>query len=119
MNEQEFKAKLEEVAGDEFSMRIENNEMIITPAEAGVALLAAISQLNSQEDEAWQELDRLAGIIEELREDNANLRDVLETLHPMMVEFGQDEIADRLMRIAYPVAGVMDDGTVVKFEDPQ
>lgn len=110
----DIEKKLEEVAGESFTMRIENNEMIITPAEAGVALLAAVSAMNDDDSEGWKEADRLSMVIEELRTENAEFRDLFETLHPMLIDFGASETAKRLMRLVYPVYGTTEDGTTVR-----
>ena len=117
MTTENIQEQLEKVADAPFSMRIENNEMIITPAEAGVSLLAAISQMHVDEDEALLDIGILETTIEQLRDANAELRDLFEYIHPTLVELGQDALADKLMNILYPVSGVMDDGTVVEFGD--
>jgi len=107
--------QLENVAGAPFEMRIEDNEMIIAPAEAGIALLAAVSQMNTDNSEGWTEAERLGLVVEQLRDDNAELRDLCETIHATLVELGQDDLAERVLRAVFPVSGVMDDGTVVPF----
>lgn len=111
--------KLEEVAGESFTMRIENNEMIITPAEAGVALLAAVSQMNEDDSEGWAEAERLGMVIEDLRTENAEFRDLFEAIHPMLIDFGATEAANRLMRLVYPVYGTTEDGTTIRIGEDE
>ena len=94
---------VEEAAGQPFDVAIVDGVMHITPGEAGIALFAAITQQQSREDEAWAAVEELAKKLDEVRDENAALRDLFEDLHPMLVEFGQVDLADRLMQTLYPV----------------
>jgi hypothetical protein len=106
---------IEEVAGQPVGYTIENNVMLISPAEAGIVLLGAVASFHQQNEEGWQEADRLASLIEQLRDDNAFLRSLLEDVRATLIELGQDKLAERIMDAAYPVSGVYDDGTEVRF----
>lgn len=100
---------VEAVAGQAFDVRIEDGVMLLSPAEAGVALFAGISQQQAREDEAWKVVEELARKLDEVRDENAVLRDLFEDLHPMLVEFGQNELADRLMQTLYPVTFIREE----------
>jgi len=102
-------SQVEAAAGQPFEVEIVEGVMHITPGEAGIALFAAISQQQAREDEAWAVVEELAKKLDEVRDENAVLRDLFEDLHPMLVEFGQNELADRLMQTLYPVTFIRDE----------
>lgn len=102
---------IEGAAGQPFHVNIVDNVMHIAPAEAGIAIFAALTKGNESEEAAWQEADQLAKALEQARDDNARLRDLFESVHPTLVELGQTELADLLMREVYPIYGVDADGT--------
>ncbi len=95
-----------EAAGMEFDVRIEDGVMLISPSEAGIMLFAFVSGKQEDEAGAWAEVDRMSKVVEEVRDENAVLRDLFEDLHPMLVDFGQKELADRMMEILYPIRGL-------------
>lgn len=101
--------KVVTLAGQPFDVRIEDGIMLISPSEAGVMLFASVAQQQKSEEEAWTAVDEIAKKLDEVRDENAMIRDLFEDLHPMLVEFGQSELADRLMEILYPIR-VIDGG---------
>lgn len=101
--------RVADVAGQPFDVRIEDGIMLISPAEAGIALFAGVSQQQEREDEAWKVVEELAQKLDAVRDENAMIRDLFEDLHPMLVEFGQTELADRLMQTLYPVTFIREE----------
>jgi hypothetical protein len=100
---------VDRIAGQQLDVRIEDGVMLITPADAGIALFAGVSQQQAREDEAWKVVEELAKKLDEVRDENAEIRDLFEDLHPMLVEFGQTELADRLMQTLYPVTFIREE----------
>lgn len=98
--------KVQEAAGVEFDARIEDNIMLISPAEAGIVLFATVAKSQEEEDKAWSEVDRISTALEEARISNAELRDLFEDVYPVLVELGQDELAAKMMEVFYPIRGI-------------
>jgi hypothetical protein len=97
---------MEEVAdgiGQPFDVRIEDNVMLISPAEAGIALFGMFAGRAEQEDQAWAEVEALAVRLEAVRDENAMFRDLFEEVHPVIMSFGYEDLANRLMGAMYPV----------------
>lgn len=115
-DEQNMLENIAEYTGEPFSVNIVDNTMQIRPAEAGIAIFAALTRQDEREQAAWEEADRIARTLEEVREDNARLRDLFEMVHPVLVELGQEELAEELLRTVYPVYGVNADGSTVKVD---
>ena len=68
-----------DLIGTDFAVDIEDNVMRINPAEAGIALFAYIAQVGDAVDSAWESVDVQIAKIEELRADNALLREALDS----------------------------------------
>lgn len=109
---------LEEVSaeiGIDASFLIEDGRFIIAPSDAGIMILGALSMAQAREDEAWDEVDKLSTRLEEERERVGDLMDLLESTVDTLRECGATELADRIIDAAYPVSGIRDDGTIVRF----
>ena len=95
-----------EEVGQTFDVRIEDNVMLITPAEAGVAMFGVFETRAAQEDAAWAEVDRISTVLEQVRDDNAALRDLFEEVHATVLSFGFEDLATRMLQVAYPIRQV-------------
>jgi hypothetical protein len=104
----------EELAGASFNARIENGVFMIEPAEAAIALLAAVTQHNDQNQAAWDAVDEMAARVEELREDNARLREALDGCVEWLHHAGYENAAAEVLQLLWPVRGVLEDGTEVE-----
>lgn len=98
------------------SVSIRDGEFIINPAEAGIALMAAVSQQNEAESRAWEAAEELARELERLRQENARFRNELEPLVILLEELGYEDRSRQIERALWPVVGVLEDGTEVAFE---
>lgn len=104
----------EELAGQAFGATIEDNTFMIRPAEAGIALLAAITQHNEHVKAAWDAADEMADALETLRADNALLREALDSCVEWLRHAGYDKAAEEVLAVLWPVRGVFADGTEVE-----
>ena len=116
MSDNEFVNSIAEEIQHDFNMRIEDNKFIMEPAEAGIALLAAMSQRNDAETRAWEAADELTRVMEKLRTENAKFRTLLESLSILLESLGYEDRANDIERTLWPVIGVLEDGTEVAFE---
>lgn len=107
---------IEETIEQPFNMEVRDGEFVITPAEAGIAMLAALSQRNDAETLAWETTEELAKELEKYRQENARYREALEPLVILLEELGFEERAHQIERALWPVIGVLEDGTEVAFE---
>jgi hypothetical protein len=89
---------------------------IVEPAEAGIAMLAAMAAQNDAETRAWEASDELARQLEKTKQENARYRELLEGLSILLTELGYESRADEVEHALWPVTGVLDDGTEVEFE---
>ena len=110
---------LQEIAeniGSDFTAYIEDGVFRITPPEAGIAIFAALSGHAEQLQDAWDATDELVLKLEEVREEAAKLRDYLESLQLYLDAMGCDEKVSEIDHLLWPVVGVLEDGTQVKFQ---
>jgi len=105
-----------ETIEQEFNARIQDGMFIVEPAEAGIAMLAAMAARNEAETRAWEASDELARQLEKTKQENARYREILEGLSILLTELGYESRADEVERALWPVVGVLDDGTEVEFE---
>lgn len=105
----------ETIGTDAFDAKIEDGKMVITPADAGIQIFAAIAMAEEQIEKAEVEVLAAREIIDNLRQDNSHLRDLLERTYSVLIESGQTELADEVIEAAYPLVGVQEDGTEVEF----
>jgi hypothetical protein len=108
--------QIAEAIDHEFSASIEDGVFKITPAEAGIAMFAALTTANDAEARAWEAADALAKQHDKLRTENAKYRAVLESLVVLLDELGFEDRSNEIERALWPVVGVLDDGTEVEFE---
>ena len=101
---------------ENFAVRIEDGSMVITPSDAGVALFGHVSQAETTISDLQDLLGKMQEDYEEVRDDNAFLRDLLEeTVETIEGTF--PELASRLLLVAYPIKGIEVDGEEVKFSE--
>ena len=99
----------------DFDAIIEDGKMIINPSDAGVQLFAYIAMAEDQIEKAEMETETAQEIIENLRQENAELRDLLESTTDKLFEYNEDTLAEDIIRKLYPVTGTFEDGTEVEF----
>jgi hypothetical protein len=108
--------EIAETVGHDLNIRIQDGEFIVTPAEAGIAMLAAMSEQAGAEDRIWSQVDALSKQAEKLRVENAKYRDLLESLTILLEQLGYDDRAHDIERALWPVVGVLEDGTEISYE---
>ena len=108
--------EIAETIGSDFTAYIEDGVFRITPPEAGIAIFAALSGHGEQLQDAWDATDELVVKLEEVREEAAKLRDYLESLQLYLDAMGCDEKVSEIDHLLWPVVGVLEDGTEVKFQ---
>jgi hypothetical protein len=106
----------ETIGTENFDAKIVDGSMIITPSDAGIQIFAAVAMAEEQIEKAEAMAEASQEIIENLRQDNADLRDLLERTYSVLIESGQTELADEVINAAYPIVGIYDDGTEVEIE---
>jgi hypothetical protein len=106
-----YETVAETIGYDSLGAEIVDGKMVITPADAGVHLIAYVTMSEARLDDADAEQERLNDTIEELRTDNSVLRDLLERCYAVLLEAGQVELADEVITAAYPVKGITEIGT--------
>lgn len=100
----------------DFDAIIEDGKMIITPSDAGIQLFGYVAMSEQQIERAELEAETAQEIIENLRQDNASLRDLLERVYGVLTEAGQLELAKEVIDTCYPITGTLEDGTVVEID---
>jgi hypothetical protein len=116
MTEKTLLDDIAETIEQEFNARIQDGMFIVEPAEAGIAMLAAMAARNEAETRAWEASDELARQLEKTKHENARYREILEGLSILLTELGYESRADEVERALWPVVGVLEDGTEVEFE---
>lgn len=106
----------ETVGFDNFAVKIEDGSMVITPSDAGIAIFAHVGMTENSLAEAAELEEKMEARIEELRDDNAFLRDLLEETVET-IENTYPELAARLLLVAYPIVGIEEDGTIVEVDE--
>ena len=95
----------------DFDALIEDGKMIITPSEAGIQLLAYIAKAEDQIEKVERDLDTSNDIINNLQQNNAELRDLLENVYAELMLLGSVGLAEGVLRKLYPITGTWEDGT--------
>lgn len=101
-----FQEMAETIGYDSFSADIIDGKFVISPADAGIALFGYVQIAEEQMTQYQEAMDVLREEFEELRNDNALLRDLLERTYGVLIEAGHSELADEVIEAAYPVRGV-------------
>lgn len=99
----------------DFEAEIVEGKMIINPSDAGIQLFAYVAMAEDQIEKAELETVTAQEIIENLRQENAELRDLLESTTDKLFEYNEDTLAEDIIRKLYPVTGTFEDGTEVEF----
>ena len=108
--------EIAEAINQAFEAVIEDGVFKITPAEAGVAMFAALANQEDEAARAWAEADILVTRLESLREENARYRAQLEHASLVLEAIGYDDKAREIDELLWPVFGILEDGTEVSFE---
>jgi hypothetical protein len=116
MTDNNMLSDIAETINQEFTARIQDGVFIIEPAEAGVAMFAALANQEDEAARAWVEADVLVTKLEALREENASYREHLEKLQFLLDAIGYDDKVQEIDELLWPVVGVLEDGTEVSFE---
>jgi len=101
---------------DSLSAEIVDGKFVISPSEAGVMLFSFLSIADEEAKQRHADRVRLEQELELLRDDNANLRDLLERCYAVMLDNDQNDLAEEVIRAAYPVYGVREDGTYERLD---
>ena len=98
-----------------FEAVIEDGVFKITPAEAGVAMFAALATIEADASRVEAAADALALQMEKLRDENARYRAHLEHVQLVLEAVGYDDKAAEIDHVLWPVIGVLEDGTEIEF----
>jgi hypothetical protein len=101
-----FEEMAEHIEYDEFSAEIVDGKMVITPADAGVALMGYIQISEDKIATHDKEIEILNSQLDDMRDDNANLRDLLERVYGVLLDNGHETLAEEVITAAYPVRGL-------------
>lgn len=103
----------------ELKAEIVDGKFIIEPADAGIALLGYIQINDMQLDEYHKEQEKLLVELDFIRDDNAKLRDFLDRIYGVLMDYENFELADELMSLMYPVKGIqkLDDTSTENSEE--
>ena len=112
----ELLEQLEEMAGMGLDISIEDGAFTIRPADAGIALLAAINAHDDEMAETWKAVDDMAKTVEELRSENSLFRQLLLDVVDVMEHSGFEREAAIISRVIWSVKGINEDGEEVEFE---
>lgn len=102
----EFTEIAETIGYDNFTASIEDGKFIITPADAGIALFGYIQIAEDQMTQYQEAVEGLREEFEDLRNDNALLRDLLERCYGVLIDAGHVTLADEVIEAAYPIKGI-------------
>ena len=116
MTEKTLLDNIAETIDQEFVARIQDGVFMIEPAEAGVAMFAALAREEEEASRAWAESEVLVEKLERLREENASYREHLEKLQFLLDAIGYDDKVQEIDELLWPVVGVLEDGTEVPFQ---
>lgn len=116
MTEKTLLDNIAETIDQEFVARIQDGVFIIEPAEAGVAMFAALAREEEAANRAWEEAEALVDKLERLREENASYREHLEKLQFLLDAIGYQDKVQEIDELLWPVVGVLEDGTEIAFE---
>lgn len=100
----------------DFNATIEDGKLIITPSDAGIQLFAYVAMSEEQINKTEAAAAAADKIIEDLRQDNADLRDLLEQTYSVLMENGSVDFAEKILNRLYPITGTWEDGTTMEFK---
>jgi hypothetical protein len=114
--EQTIIEQVEELAGMGLDISIEENAFVIRPAEAGIALLAAIREHDDEMSETWTAVDDMAETVEQLRAENNLFRQLLLDVVEIFDDKNMTREATIISRAVWSVKGINEDGEEVEFQ---
>lgn len=98
-------------------VRIENGSMVITPSDAGIAVFSYIEMNEKLVENAEKRIDFIEDKLDKVSADNAYFRDLLErALDFLEDEKDSDKLVAEILNTIYPITGIYEDGTEVKFD---
>ena len=112
MEKDEFMLKAKTIMGEDFKVNIVDGKMVIQPSEAGIALFSHIDISEQSHETAKLYTNTLEDLLEKVRSDNANLRNLMELL---VEKIDDTELVDEILKTIYPISAVDDEGKEVKF----
>lgn len=99
----------------DFDAIIKDGKMVITPADAGVRLFAYIKMVEEQIRIADDFTKTAEDKVEFLRQENADFRELLDTVYPILMLAGHVELAQKILGKQYPSNKTWDDGTTKRY----
>jgi cell shape-determining protein MreC len=104
------------LAGQELEIEIKDGAFIMRPSDAGVMLLAWLQSAQKESDQAWDSVDEMTDKLENLRDENAVLREALESASDKLEFAGLENDAKDLRKLLWKVVGIDDEGNEIEFE---
>jgi hypothetical protein len=115
-SEEMFENIAETIGVDELSAEIVDGKFVISPAEAGVMLFSFLQIADEEAKQRHADRAHLETELEMMRDDNSNLRDLLERCYAVLLDNDYNELADEVIKAAYPVYGVREDGSYERLD---
>jgi hypothetical protein len=106
MSNEYFDKVAEKIGFESLNVEIVDGKFIITPSDAGLLIFAHLDIAEKQLVEREKDIMVLQNDIEEVREDNALVRDLLDRCYGVLTEVGQHGLAEEVLAAAYQVKGV-------------
>ena len=113
MDKEVFLDKVQVAMGADFDVNIVEGSMVIKPAEAGIALFSHIDISEQNAATTQKYVETLEDLLEHVREDNSDLRNLLE-IYLEQVE--DKDLQEQIIKLLYPLSAINDEGEEVKFE---
>lgn len=101
-----FEKVAEKIGFDGLNVEIVDGKFIIEPSDAGLLLFAHLDIAEKQLVEREKDIMVLQNELEEVRDDNSQVRDLLDRCYGVLVEVGQHGLAEEVLAAAYFVKGV-------------
>jgi hypothetical protein len=106
MSNEYFDKVADKIGFDNLNVEIVDGKFIITPSDAGLLIFAHLDIAEKQLLESEKEVLALQNALEEVRDDNYQVRDLLDRCYGVLVEVGQHGLAEEVLSVAYFVKGI-------------
>lgn len=108
MSNEYFDKVADKIGFDNLNVEIVDSKFIITPSDAGLLIFAHLDIAEKQLVEAEKEVLALHNELDEMRDDNSQIRDLLDRCYGVLVEVGQHGLAEEVLAAAYPAKGIQE-----------
>ena len=114
MSNEYFDKVADKIGFDNLNVEIVDSKFIITPSDAGLLIFAHLDIAEKQILEREKDILALHNELDEMRDDNSQIRDLLDRCYGVLVEVGQHGLAEEVLAAAYTAKGIQEikDGCV-------